>query len=95
MKKMISATFIVVILIVTSVPALAKDGAGAPDMIADVLIVRPVGLVTMVIGGAAYVVTLPFAITSGSVKPVGRTLLADPFKFTFERPLGDFSAMEP
>jgi len=95
MKKMISATFIVVILIVTSVPALAKDGAGAPDMIVDVLIVRPVGLVSIVIGTAAFIVALPFAITSGTVKPVAQTLVACPFTLTFKRPLGDYSSLEP
>jgi hypothetical protein len=91
MKKMMIATFIVVILISSSVPALAEDGADAPVMIVDVFIARPVGLATTDIGTAAFIVALPFAIPSGSVKPVGRELVAAPFKFTFRRPVGDFS----
>ncbi len=95
MKKLTFAMLIVVVLISTSMPALAKDDPSVPNVIADVVLVRPVGFATMVIGGAAYVVTLPFAMTSRSVKPVSRALLAEPFKFTFERPVGDFSSMEP
>ena len=96
MKKMIIATFIVVTLISSSVPALAEeDGPGAPEMIADAIIARPVGLVSIVLGTALFIVALPFAITSGSVEPVARTLVAAPCKFTFTRPVGDFSSLEP
>ena len=90
MKKMMIATFIVVTLISASVPVLAEEAPGAPDMIADVLIVRPVSLACTVLGTAAFIVSLPFAIPSGSVKSVARTLVADPFKYTFTRPMGDF-----
>ena len=97
MKKMISATFVVVILIVTSVPALARDPASGPEMIVDVVvdvvIARPVGLVSIVTGTAAYIVALPFAITSGSVKTL-QPLVVWPFNFTFNRPVGDFSSLE-
>ena len=95
MKRMIIATFIVVTLISSSMPALAEDDPGAPEMIADVLIARPVGLVTIVLGTAAFIVALPFALTSGSVEPVARTLVAAPCKFTFVRRVGDFSSLEP
>ncbi len=94
MKKMTLAMFIVVLIISTSMPALADDPS-VPNVIMDVVLVRPAGLAAMVVGGAAYIVTLPFAATSRTVKPVSRTLLAGPFKFTFERPVGDFSSMEP
>jgi len=96
MKKMIIAAFIVVTLISTSVPALADDGQlnVAAAMAADVIIARPAGLVTMVLGTAVFIVALPFAAISGSVEPVARTLIAEPFKFTFTRPVGDFSLWE-
>jgi len=57
---------------------------------ADVLFARPVGLVSIVAGTAMFIVSLPFAIPSGSVETAGRLLVADPFRYTFERPLGDF-----
>jgi hypothetical protein len=37
-----------------------------------------------------WVVSLPFSIPSGSVGTAGQLLVADPCKFTFVRPLGDF-----
>jgi len=107
MKKMMIATFIVVTLILTSVPAFAEDGAGTPeettpdviierpiptsDMIVDIILARPVGFVSTVVGTALFIVALPFAIPSSSVAPVARTLVVFPFKFTFTRPVGDFS----
>jgi len=95
MKKMVIAALVVVTLISTSVPALADGGASvAAAMVADVFIARPAGLVAIVLGSAVFIVALPFAAISGSVEPVARTLVADPFKFTFTRPVGDFSCWE-
>ena len=94
MTKMMMATFIVVTLISTTVPALAQDAGRAPEMIVDVLIARPVGLASIVIGTAAFILALPFAIMSDSVEPVTRTLVKAPVKFTFTRPVGDFSSLE-
>ncbi len=70
------------------------EGADAPMMIADVIIARPVGLVSTVVGTALFIVALPFTIPSSSVAPVARALVAAPFKFTFKRPVGDFSSLE-
>jgi len=98
MKKMVAA-LIVVTLILSSVPALAGDGSGggasvAASMVADVLIARPAGFVGTILGSAVFVLALPFAALSGNVKPVAETLVVDPFKFTFTRPVGDFSSWE-
>jgi hypothetical protein len=95
MKKIILAAFLVMTLISTSVPAFADDGASvAASMIADVIIARPAGLVAIVLGTAVFIVALPFAAISGSVEPVAKTLVAEPFQFTFTRPVGDFSCWE-
>jgi len=95
MKKMLIAVFIVVTLISTSAPALAEDGATvAAAMVVDVIIARPVGLVAIVAGTAVFIVALPFALISSSVEPVAKALVADPFKFTFTRPVGDFSGWD-
>lgn len=94
MKKMIIAALMVT-LISSSMPALADDGANdAAAMVADVFIGRPLGIAATVVGTAIFIVALPFAALSGSVKPVARTLVAEPFKFTFTRPVGDFSQWE-
>jgi len=80
---------VVCALIVSTAPAFGEstDGMG---IVADVLIARPVGLVAIVFGSAMYIVSLPFAIPSGSVDKAGKLLVADPFNYTFCRPLGDF-----
>jgi hypothetical protein len=95
MKKMILGVFIVVTLISTSVPVLADDGAiAAAAIVEDVFIARPAGIVATLLGTAVFIVALPFAAISGSVGPVAETLVADPFKFTFTRPVGDFSCWD-
>ncbi len=94
MRHMILATLILVILTSTSIPALAGDFERAVNIVADVVVVRPVGFACIVAGAAAYVVSLPVAVTSGSVKPVTRTLVTSPFEFTVKRPVGDFSSLE-
>ena len=82
MKKIVMAALIVVTLITTSVPALVEGGASvAAAMVADVIIARPAGFVGTILGTAAFIVALPFALTSGSVEPVVRTLVVEPFKF--------------
>jgi hypothetical protein len=58
--------------------------------IGDLVISRPVGIVVTVVGSALFVVSLPFALTSGSVKETADVLVGQPFKFTFTRPLGNF-----
>ena len=44
----------------------------------------------IVIGTAVFIVSLPFALTSGSTGDAWTSLIADPFEFTFTRPLGKF-----
>ncbi len=89
MKKTSIAMLVVCALIVSTAPAFGEstDGMG---IVADVLIARPVGLVSIVFGSAMYIISLPFAIPSGSVEKAGKLLVADPFNYTFCRPLGDF-----
>ncbi|MCC6346579.1 MAG: hypothetical protein IT388_05265 [Nitrospirales bacterium] len=60
-------------------------------MIADTVIVRPLGIASLALGTAGFIVSLPFALISGSVDTTARELVEEPFRFTFTRPLGDFS----
>lgn len=66
------------------------DDLIAGKMASDALVVRPLGLCATVIGGAVFVISLPFSALGGNTKPAYDYLVADPFKFTFSRPLGDF-----
>ncbi len=91
MKKIILIGMIAIIFI--AVPAFAESADDQEYvMMVDVLAVRPFSLAATVFGTAVFIVALPFAIASGSVESVGRTLVAAPFRFTFTRPIGDFSS---
>jgi len=58
------------------------------SVLSDILILRPLGLAGMALGTAGAVVATPFALPSGSMGEVGRTLIIGPYDFTFNRPLG-------
>lgn len=59
-------------------------------MIADALLIRPLGLVATVGGTLMFVVSLPFSALGGNTGEAFDRLMADPAVFTFSRPLGDF-----
>jgi hypothetical protein len=62
----------------------------AGKMAGDALVVRPLGICATVLGGALFVVSLPFSALGGNTDSAFNYLLADPFNFTFKRPLGEF-----
>jgi len=62
----------------------------AEAMAADFFIVRPLGIVTTVLGTAVFIVSLPFSALGGNTKTACRKLVQDPATFTFTRPLGEF-----
>jgi hypothetical protein len=72
-----------------SVPRQVSPSAGA--ILGDLVIVRPFGIIFTALGVVGTVAALPFSIPTGSVGAVAQTLVADPFAFTFARPLGVFS----
>jgi hypothetical protein len=65
-----------------------KNTAGA--MTADLVIVRPLGIVATILGCAVFVVSLPFSALGNNTKEASQKLVKDPVQFTFKRPLGDF-----
>jgi hypothetical protein len=66
------------------------NNVSAEAMTADLLVVRPLGIVATVVGSAVFIVSLPFSALGGNTKTACRKLVQDPAKFTFKRPLGDF-----
>jgi hypothetical protein len=72
--------------------AQAANGCGAVDpgaVAVDAIIVRPFCLVATVLGSAAFVVSLPWAVPSKSVHRAAKSLVVCPARTTFKRPLGD------
>jgi len=64
------------------------------DVVADVALVRPGCFVATVLGSAVFIVALPIAVISRSVKQTADTLVLQPAKATFTRPIGDFSTLD-
>lgn len=71
-----------------SAPGPSRNDPPGEMIIADVLFLRPAGLAACVVGAVGAFLTWPFAASSNSGDPVGRQLLIKPFRYTFERPLG-------
>ncbi|HEV2695769.1 MAG TPA: hypothetical protein VG347_22970 [Verrucomicrobiae bacterium] len=63
------------------------------EVVGDVALVRPGCFLVTILGSAVFVVALPFAAASGSVKTTADTLVVHPAQATFTRPLGDFSSL--
>jgi len=61
----------------------------AEKMAADLLLVRPVGILATLFGGAVFIVALPFSLLGGNTEATYQNLVAAPAQFTFKRPLGD------
>ena len=71
--------------------AQAQQPAQKPSAMAmtgDLLLARPIGLVTTVAGSAVFLLTLPFTAMGGNVGEAGEVLVAGPARATFVRCLG-------
>ena len=84
------------VLALASTSALAQPASPTgSDMLLDLVVTRPLGLLGVVAGSAAFVVALPFTIPSASVGRAAEELVKKPVRYTFKRPLGDFSDEQP
>jgi hypothetical protein len=62
----------------------------AGKMVADALVVRPLGIVATVVGFGLFVISVPFSALGRNVGEAWQGMVVYPAKFTFTRPLGDF-----
>ncbi len=65
-----------------------KPSAGA--MFADLVTLRPVGLLAIGACWLVYLPVLPFAILGGNTKAATERLIVEPWKYTISRPIGAF-----
>jgi hypothetical protein len=56
----------------------------------DLMIARPLGIVSLAAGTSIFIASLPFAAVAGSVKNTGNALVGEPYRFTFIRDLGEY-----
>lgn len=69
-----------------------EPGFNAGSITFDLLIMRPVGFLSTVIGTALFVVSLPFTAAHGSTETVYEELVENNVNHTFKRPLGKFKS---
>ncbi|MBF0177468.1 MAG: hypothetical protein HQL63_11575 [Magnetococcales bacterium] len=86
---------------VWATPLLADDGSTQPNNLgkmADLLILRPLGLVASAMGVVAYVVTMPLmereSGTLGNADDAKEMFINRPLRYTFSRPLGRLENQE-
>ena len=92
MRNKILAVGFAAFFCLIDLPAQASDESGPLTVALDVAIVRPGCFAATLVGSVFFVVSLPFAAASKSVKKTAQTLVVNPARATFTRPLGD---MEP
>ncbi|PCJ90379.1 MAG: hypothetical protein COA46_11200 [Porticoccaceae bacterium] len=89
-SRTLLATLIAVLLLIPSV-SIAKNADEKPsagEMVADIVVARPILLVLTVLGTGLYVVTLPFSLAGGNATEAGEALVIGPARSTFVRCLG-------
>jgi hypothetical protein len=84
---------VTIVFTATGVSALAGGGImldepSGESMIADFLLLRPLGIAATGVGSVFFVVSLPFSWPTGSLDAAFDKLVVEPASFTFARPLG-------
>jgi hypothetical protein len=89
LMKRITAVILVLAFLMVSVPVFAGTENDL-DVAVDTVFARPLGIVSIVGGAALWIVSFPFAAISGNLTKTTETLITNPVKYTFARPIGDF-----
>ena len=63
---------------------------GGGEMVYDMVVLRPVGIVATAVGSVFWLVTLPFSALGDNTDTATEKLVKEPAAFTFKRPLGEF-----
>jgi hypothetical protein len=93
MKKTLVTALCVLAICSASVTPCRAENDKALKVITDVAVLRPAGLVATAVGSVFFLVSLPFAATTHSIKDTAHTLIVSPAKATFQRPLGNYDAV--
>lgn len=94
MKTKFLTVLCVVVIGLGSVNVSRASDDNSIATITDVTLVRPGCFAATLIGSAIFLVALPVAAISGSVRKTADTLVVTPAQATFTRPLGDFSTLQ-
>ena len=93
MKTKLLAALCAVTLLASATPASADEDRSLPTAV-DLAVVRPGCFIATIGGSALFVLALPFAAMSHSVKKTAHSLVVVPARATFTRPVGDYTSLE-
>jgi hypothetical protein len=93
MKTKLLSILCVIVIGLGSVNVCRAADDNSIAAITDVALVRPGCFVATLLGTAVFIVALPVAAISGSIKQTADTLVVTPAQATFTRPVGDFSTL--
>ncbi len=89
--KIVTVICVAALLLASTATSSAQDDI---EMMADVALVRPGCFLATVLGSAFFVVSLPIAAMSHSVKRSAHVFVGRPAWNTFKRPLGEMHEMQ-
>jgi hypothetical protein len=84
--KMMNRLMVIVVVVALVFPGVAW--AQEEAVLAEFL-VRPLGFASFVVGSATFFVTLPVSIAVGGTGTMAEVLVKKPYRFTFQRDMGD------
>ena len=91
MKKTV-IVMLTLVLVLTSSMAFARTDTDATNLIAETLVLRPMGIGALIAGSVFYVLSLPMALITDSEKDVREVLVLEPYEYVFERAMGDIGS---
>ena len=93
MKRMITFLMVCFFVLSFSGPLFANDNSfgesSTLDVVADILVIRPVGCIEIVRNSLFFVLSLPVAIPLKETKHTEEWLIKDAYNFYFNRRLGE------
>ena len=92
-SRLITAICVLAIGLGSVASSRASENSGPLTVATDAVVIRPACLLATVLDSAIFVVSLPVAAISKSVKKTADTLVVKPANATFTRPLGDMDAL--
>src|SRR2546425_11297344 len=88
-NKLITALCLTAFCLAGTNSTFARTKVDPAMVVVDAVVVRPLCFVATIVGSVFFVVSLPVAATSRSVRRAANALVVGPARATFTRPLGD------
>ena len=95
LKKILVISLLVSLVTTLTVQAVSaqeiniKEEAGVGEMMFDSLILRPIGMVSILVGSGLFLISMPFtAAFQGDIRKSFDLMVVKPSIYTFKRPLG-------